>query len=105
MPDAHLHLTRRRLLQGALALSLAAAGKAFALLDVTGRVLAEVQVNGQGPFQFLVDTAASRSALSPQLVGKLGLESSSEQARVALLEAGALRLKDVQLPIVPDSQG
>lgn len=41
--------------------------------DRIGRVVAPVMVNGQGPFRFIVDTGANRSALSNQLAAQLGL--------------------------------
>lgn len=41
--------------------------------DRLGRVVAPVTVNGQGPFRFIVDTGANRSALSNELAGQLGL--------------------------------
>jgi len=41
--------------------------------DRSGRVIAPVFVNGQGPFRFLVDTGANRSAVTPRLVERLGL--------------------------------
>ncbi|MET0659568.1 MAG: retropepsin-like aspartic protease [Steroidobacteraceae bacterium] len=44
--------------------------------DRVGRVALPVWVDGKGPFLFIVDTGASRSTLSPQLVEKLGLEPS-----------------------------
>ena len=42
-------------------------------IDRTGRVLAPVFVNGHGPYRFILDTGANRSALGPHLVGLLGL--------------------------------
>ncbi|WP_135212390.1 retroviral-like aspartic protease family protein [Vitreimonas flagellata] len=41
--------------------------------DRVGRVVAQVSVNGQGPFRFIVDTGANRSVLSQALVDRLGL--------------------------------
>lgn len=41
--------------------------------DRLGRVVAPVTVNGQGPFRFIVDTGANRSAVSPELAVRLGL--------------------------------
>lgn len=41
--------------------------------DRLGRVVAPVSVNGQGPFRFIVDTGANRSAVSTELAGRLGL--------------------------------
>jgi predicted aspartyl protease len=42
-------------------------------LDRVGRVLAAVEINGQGPFRFIVDTGANRSAIAPATVATLGL--------------------------------
>jgi predicted aspartyl protease len=41
--------------------------------DRVGRVIAPVSVNGQGPFRFIVDTGANRSALSRPLADQLSL--------------------------------
>lgn len=84
-------------------------------LDRVGRVMAPVLVDGRGPFRFIVDTGATRSALSPSLVARLGLASGRgapvrvvgvtgeavvATVRVARLEAGALRLENLDLPVV-----
>lgn len=42
-------------------------------LDRSGRIMAAVLVNGRGPFRFVVDTGASRSALAPHVAAELGL--------------------------------
>jgi len=47
-------------------------------LDRAGRVLAAVEINGQGPFRFILDTGANRSAISPQTVEKLGLSAQPQ---------------------------
>lgn len=44
-------------------------------LDADGRVLVDVEVAGQGPFPFLLDTAASRTVLYRTFVSLLGLEA------------------------------
>jgi predicted aspartyl protease len=41
--------------------------------DRLGRVVAPVTVNGEGPFRFIVDTGANRSAVSDDLAAHLGL--------------------------------
>jgi len=41
--------------------------------DRVGRVVAPIHVNGEGPFPFVVDTGANRSALSHQLAERLRL--------------------------------
>ncbi len=84
-------------------------------LDRVGRVLAPVLVDGQGPFRFIVDTGATRSALSPQLVARLGLptdrsppvrmqgvtgEAVVPTVRISRLQAGSLLLLDRELPVL-----
>lgn len=84
-------------------------------IDAVGRVLAAVTINGRGPFRFIVDTGANRSALSAALVAKLGLvalpgdgiqltgvtgTARVPAVRIALLEAGDLKLRDRSFPIV-----
>lgn len=44
--------------------------------DRSGRILAAVHVNGRGPYRFIIDTGANRSAVSPRLVADLGLQPS-----------------------------
>jgi predicted aspartyl protease len=46
-------------------------------LDRSGRILAAVRVNGRGPYRFIIDTGANRSAVSPRLVTDLGLLPSA----------------------------
>ncbi|MFO1455218.1 MAG: retropepsin-like aspartic protease [Steroidobacteraceae bacterium] len=84
-------------------------------LDRVGRVMAPVMLDGRGPFRFIVDTGATRSAISPRLVQRLGMVAGSgapvrvigvtgdtiaPTVRVSRLEAGALRLENLDLPIV-----
>ncbi len=85
-------------------------------LDRTGRVLAPVMVNNQGPFRFILDTGANRSVLSPRLAAALGLDSSAHApipvhgvagvavlpvVQVALMQAGDVVLqRDRQMPVL-----
>jgi predicted aspartyl protease len=84
-------------------------------IDGVGRILAPVSVNGAGPFAFVVDTGASRSAIAPKLVTALNLEAVPDAAvilrgitgteqvpliRVDRLEFGGLTLRDQLLPVV-----
>lgn len=41
--------------------------------DLYRRMTAPVRINGQGPFDFVVDTGANRSVISSELAGQLGL--------------------------------
>src|SRR5690349_9680834 len=84
-------------------------------LDRTGRILAPVMINGQGPFRLIVDTGASHSTLSLELAQSLGLEPSDEYALVLngvtgtarvpgvlidRLQAGDLAVKRTRMPVV-----
>src|SRR5262245_10659337 len=46
--------------------------------DTAGRAVALININGQGPFRFIIDTGANRSVLSQALATRLGLEHSGE---------------------------
>ncbi len=82
-------------------------------LDGVGRAVAPVYVNDQGPFRFVVDTGANRSVLSLDLAARLGVASHGEGevhsiegvriapfARVRTISAGALRMRDVDMPLL-----
>jgi len=43
--------------------------------DLDNRMTVPVKLSGSGPYRFLVDTGADRTAISRELAGKLGLES------------------------------
>lgn len=85
-----------------------------ASLDQDARLTVPVMLNGQGPFQFVVDTGADRSVLTPGIVERLQLPAGpdvivhgvsgsiqSPTARVAQLRTGEARLADSTLPILP----
>jgi len=46
--------------------------------DAAGRAVALININGQGPFRFIIDTGANRSVLSQALATRLGLAPSGE---------------------------
>jgi len=85
-------------------------------LDRVGRIMAPVTVNGQGPFRFVVDTGASRSAISPELAARLGLvpdpdsmltvhgvtgEDAMPSVLIDRLQAGDIVLRNHRLPVIP----
>ncbi|HEV7658299.1 MAG TPA: retroviral-like aspartic protease family protein [Allosphingosinicella sp.] len=73
----------RRFLAPLLAAALACAAPAFAeriRLLPTGHWAATVRINGEGPFEFIVDTAASVSAVFPNLRERLALAGGGTRA-------------------------
>lgn len=86
--------------------------------DRIGRIMVPVFVNGAGPYSFIVDTGASRSAISPRLAQALGLEPNLEQpvslrgvtgaeivpsVLVDEIRAGEIVLRQQRLPAVTPS--
>jgi predicted aspartyl protease len=84
-------------------------------IDHIGRIMAPVMINGQGPFRFVVDTGASRSAISPQLVARLGLTASLDDSltvqgvtgadvvpsvMIDKLQAGDIVLANRRMPVI-----
>jgi predicted aspartyl protease len=85
-------------------------------LDRVGRVLAPVHINGHGPFRFVIDTGANRSAVSAALAERLGLATEGQAligvhgmigyaelpaVHVARLSAGNIEMLDLRLPVLP----
>src|SRR3546814_4326050 len=79
-------------------------------------MLAPVSINGQGPFQFLMDTGANVSCVSRTLAERLGLAPASptrvhtvvgmrERPRVVIehLRVGSRSRRDVKAPALPFS--
>jgi predicted aspartyl protease len=82
-------------------------------MDQVGRILAPVMINGRGPFNLLVDTGANSTTFSTRLVDQLGIDYRGNVmlngvtgralvpvVSVDRLEAGALVLRDQQVPVV-----
>jgi predicted aspartyl protease len=82
--------------------------------DQIGRIVVPVMVNNQGPFLFVLDTGATRTVLTPQLVTALGLQSVTDggvtlngatgsavvpTAAVARVAAGDVVLENQELPV------
>ncbi len=84
--------------------------------DANNRMTVPVMINGQGPFQFIVDTGADRSAISEELARKLALPEDKKvrlismsgvnqvsTVRVASLAVTANRqIKNVVLPALQE---
>lgn len=87
--------------------------------DTIGRIWAPVLINGKGPYRLVLDTGASRSALTQRVVDALGLPVAHGSiklrgvtgtavvgsVRVQRLEVGELLVEDARLPIVADAFG
>jgi predicted aspartyl protease len=76
-------------------------------------ILLPVEVNGEGPFEFILDTGAGTSLLSPELGQKLGIEVigskegqsaggavSVSLAKVDSLAVGSTKLNDMDVGLV-----
>lgn len=83
--------------------------------DRVGRMLAAVEVNGSGPYRFIIDLGANRSALSSRLAEQLGLATGANgsvevhgvtgsalvpMAQVDELRVGHLVLQDQAMPVL-----
>lgn len=79
--------------------------------DANGRVTVPVKLDGQGPFDFVLDTGANSSVVSVELAAKLGLRDGGpaqvhgiagvEPAPTVLvgrLEADSIAIRDLRLP-------
>jgi len=61
--------------------------------DEQGRVLVDVRVRGEGPFPFLLDTAASRTVMYRTLVSLLELEAVPFKSRRVMTATGAREMQ------------
>ena len=86
----------------------------MAMEDRSRRMTAPVMVNGQGPFDFVVDTGTNRSVVSHELATQLGLEAGplarvhgisgqadAQTVRVQSLKIGTREAKKLHLPAMP----
>lgn len=84
--------------------------------DRAGRIVAPVEINGRGPFRFILDTGANRSAISAETVAALGLTVAEDallgvhgvtgsaqlpSVEIASLRAGDFEFGGRQLPVLP----
>lgn len=84
--------------------------------DRIGRIVAKVEINGRGPFRFVLDTGANRSAISAATAEALQLvpaegdvisvhgvtgNATLPVVEVARLQAGDLLLEKQRLPVLP----
>jgi len=82
--------------------------------DLAGRVTVPVRINGQGPFDFVIDTGANRTVVSAELAAQLALPALGEApihgiagvepaptAMVDELSVGVVRSRRLRLPVLP----
>jgi predicted aspartyl protease len=87
-----------------------------AWIDKFGRPTAKVMLNGQGPFQFLVDTGSTTTVLAKRVSDRIaaptigivmvnGTTGTAEMpvANVAILETGVVTKKDIRVAVLPDA--
>lgn len=85
-------------------------------LDLYGRPLAKVMLNGKGPFSFMVDTGSTVTviaqrhlpAVGAEIVGNVMVAGTTGMAQTPLalikdFEAGAAKKKSVQVAVLPDN--
>ncbi len=90
-----------------------AAVRIDATRDAIGRITTPVYLNGQGPFNFVVDTGANRSAISHHVATRLGLEIDgvgqvhaftgvfqAPMVRLSSIRSGALLINDITAPVI-----
>lgn len=83
--------------------------------DRAGRILAPVEINGRGPFRFILDTGANSSALAPDVAEKLGLPATESTVlgvhgvtgmanlpavRVEKIQAGEIEFEQLAVPVL-----
>ena len=86
-------------------------------MDAADRMTVEVFINGQGPFNFVIDSGADRSAVSAPVAERLKLERGADvmlhgvggsaltpTAKVAFMTAGESHLKDAELPVLAEDR-
>lgn len=79
--------------------------------DMSGRVTAPVRINGQGPFDFVVDTGANRTVITRELAAELGLPDAgpadvhgvagvepSNTVTIDLLQVDAVATRSIRAP-------
>ena len=74
--------------------------------DFEQRMTVPVRLSGSGPYQFLVDTGADRTAVSRELVAKLALPSAGPvqlHSVTGVSEVNTARVKDVELTRPPEN--
>jgi clan AA aspartic protease (TIGR02281 family) len=63
--------------------------------DMARRMTVPVMVNGQGPFQFVIDTGADRTVISTELAERLGLPEGEKATLHAMSGSSKVRMVNI----------
>jgi aspartyl protease len=77
-----------------------AEGASMPMLDIGGRPVVEVKINGKGPFPFILDTGATDTVIDSGLSAELG-SSLTEDQPIKELIIGAVKVTDLEAAVVP----
>lgn len=84
-------------------------------VDHIGRIVAQVTINGHGPFRFMLDTGSTRTVVAESALDKLGLTANADatiavsgvsgselapSVHIDSLDAGDLHFRDLDLPVL-----
>jgi hypothetical protein len=75
-------------------IEVAAEGASVPMLDIGGRPVVEVKINGKGPFPFILDTGAMFSVIDSGLSEELSL---GDGASIKELMIGAIKMTDLEV--------
>lgn len=78
-------------------------GTSMPMLDIGGRPVVQVRINGRGPFPFILDTGATGTVVDSALSTELALPSSAEGTRLEELVLGSARIRNLAATAAPIS--
>ncbi|MEY2484376.1 MAG: hypothetical protein QOH39_24 [Verrucomicrobiota bacterium] len=76
-------------------IEVAAEGASVPMLEIGGRPVVEVRINGKGPFPFILDTGATQTVIDSGLSDELS-SSSGDSARIKELFIGSIKVSDLE---------
>ena len=74
-------------------------GASMPMLDIGGRPVVEVKINGKGPFPFILDTGATQTVIDPDLSEELA--SSEDHNPIKELTFGPVKVTGVEALVLP----
>lgn len=77
-----------------------AEGASVPMLDIGGRPVVEVRINGKGPFPFILDTGATQTVIDSGLSDELS-SSPADNTRIKELFIGSIRVIDLEVSVGP----